>query len=676
MRYIQSLMGKLKIRSKNNIKIVDLLQDLRLSESELFRILKEINVRMEEGQKNLDQQEAASVRRFLNEQRRRAELKSLQIGLPSIIKVQALAKRLELPVGEVLSILLRNGVMATLNDDLDYDTAAIIAADLGYSTKEDVEELEKDFLTPEKLDEILKKEKTEEQVARPPVVTIMGHVDHGKTTLLDAIRSTHVAKGEAGGITQAISSYQTDYKDRTITFVDTPGHETFKFMRKRGASLADIAILVVAADDGVKPQTKEAVSHAREADVPILVAINKIDKESANLEKVKKELSDLGLQPEEWGGKTVVVPVSALKKKGIDELLEMVLLTADIDQPKAVVDRPALGTVIESRLDKNLGPLATVLIHTGTLQTGDYVVAGKTTGRVRKLMDWRNKSISSAGPSTPVTIIGLSDVPSAGDVVQVVEETSEARTKVASRRAPVKKLTSGEDDGRQVLALVIIADAHGSLEALTQTAEAMMPPDVKLSIVRADVGTVTDSDVLTAAAGDAIVYAFNTTVSGMSRKLADKEGVEIKMFDVIYHLSEDVRLEIEKRLPVDIVRNDLGKLKVLRVFFSTPKKKIVGGEVTQGKVKVGARAIIRRPSLSNKKSLVAARGKDESLIGEGEIKEMQREKTAITAAQQGDQIGLTIEGKGKIKEGDILDIYIEEKVRRQMEADKPKRQTT
>ena len=666
-------MGKLKIRSKNNIKIVDLLQDLKLSESELFRILKEINVRMEEGQKNLDQQEAASVRRFLNEQRRRAELKSVQIGLPSIIKVQALAKKLELPVGEVLSILLRNGVMATLNDDIDYDTAAIIAADLGYNTKEDVEELEKDFLTPEKLDEILKKEKPEEQTARPPVVTIMGHVDHGKTSLLDAIRSTNVAKGEAGGITQAISSYQADYKGRTITFVDTPGHETFKFMRRRGASLADIAILVVAGDDGVKPQTKEAVSHAQEAGVPIVVAINKIDKESANLEKVKTELSELGLQPEEWGGKTVVVPVSALKKTGIDELLDMVLLTTDIDPPKAVVNRQALGSVIESRLDKNLGSLATVLVHTGTLQVGDYVVAGKTTGRVRRLLDWRNKPVNSAGPSVPVTIIGLNDVPNAGDVVQAVEETSEARTKVASRRAPVKKLTSGEDDGRQVLAVVIIADSHGSLEAITQTIEAMIPSDVKLSIVRADVGTVTDSDVLTAAAGNAIVYAFNTTVSGMSRKLADKEGVEIKNFDVIYHLSEDVRLEIEKRLPVDIVKTDLGKLKVLRVFFSTPKKKIVGGEVTQGKIRAGSKVIIRRPSLATNKARTAMGAKDESLIGEGEVVEMQREKTAIKEAQQGDQIGLTIEGKGKIKEGDMLDIYIEEKIRRQMGIVKPKK---
>jgi len=666
-------MGKIKVRSKNNVKIADLLQDLKLSESELYRILKEINVRTEEGQKNLDQQEVASVRRYLNEQQRRAELRSQEINIPSIIKVQELANRLELPVGEVLSMLLKNGVTATLNDDLDYDTAAIIAQELGYQTKEDVGELEKGVLTPEKLEEILNKENPDEQEGRPPVVTIMGHIDHGKTTLLDSIREANVAKGEAGGITQAISGYQVEHKDRLITFIDTPGHETFEFMRKRGASLADIAILVVAADDGVKPQTKEAVNHAREAGVPIIVAINKVDKENANIEKVKTELSELDLQPEEWGGKTVVVPVSALKKEGIDELLEIVLLTADINPPKAIYNRPALGSVVESHLDKNLGPLATVLIHTGSLETGNDVVIGKTTGRIRKMMDWQSRTITKAGPATPVTIVGLNDVPQAGEIAQAVEETSEARSKAASRRAPVKKLISGDDDDeRQTLAIVLIADSRGSLEALQQTIEAMVPDEVRLSIIRAEVGTVTDSDVLTAAAAGALVYAFNTNVSGMSRKLAEKEKVAIKIFDVIYHLSEDVRQEITKRLPVDIVRTDVGKLKVLKVFFSTPKKKIVGGEVTEGKIQAEAKVTVRRPSLDTAGKKGEGKEKDESIVGEGEITEMQREKTAVKEAQRGDQVGLTIEGKGKIKEGDVLDVYTEEEVRKELSAPKSK----
>jgi translation initiation factor IF-2 len=662
-------MGRIRIRSKNNIKIVDLLQELNLSEGEFYRILKEINIRLVEGQKNLDQQEVASVRRYLKEKQRRAELRSQTIGIPPIIKVQELAKKLELPIGEILAMLLKNGVMATLNDDVDYDTAAIIASDLGYNTEEVVEELEKDLLTPEKLEEILKKEDPKEQEDRPPVVTIMGHVDHGKTTLLDSIRAANVAKGEAGGITQAISGYQVEHKGRTITFIDTPGHATFEFMRKRGASLADVAILVVAADDGVKPQTKEAVKHAKAAGVPIVVAINKTDKEGVNLEKVKTELSEIDLQPEEYGGKTVVVPISALKKKGIDELLEMVLLTTDITPPKAVQERAALGSVIESHLDTNLGPLATVLIHTGTLATGDNVVIGKTAGRVRRMTDFQGKQISKARPSMPVTVVGLSAVPNAGDIVQVVEETSEARSKAESRRAPVKKLSSGtdENDERKTLALVIIADSQGSLEALQQTVEAMIPKEVRLSIIRAEVGTVTDSDVLTAAAAGAIIYAFSTNVSGMSRKLAEKEGVEIKTYDVIYHLSEDVRAEIEKRLPVETVHTDIGKLKVLKVFFSTPKSKIVGGEVAQGKITKGAQVIIRRPSAVDPK-IDKNEESNKGKIGEGEIVEMQREKTAIKEAQKGDQIGITIEGKGKIKEGDVLDIFTVEEVRKPLDS--------
>ncbi|HLD25486.1 MAG TPA: translation initiation factor IF-2 N-terminal domain-containing protein, partial [Candidatus Andersenbacteria bacterium] len=343
-----------RVKAKRVMKIADVLAELKLSEGKLYHILREVNIRTAEGQKNLDQQEVARVRQYLNEQRRREELKQKSIKLPPIIKVQQLAKALEIPVGEVLSTLLGSGVLATLNDDVDYETAAIIAADLGYNTEEEVEQLEQDVLTPEKLDEILKKENPKEQTARPPVVTIMGHIDHGKTTLLDAIRSTNVAAGEAGGITQAISSYQVEKAGRTITFIDTPGHATFEFMRKRGVSLADIAVLVVAADDGVKPQTKEAIKHAQAAGVPIVVALNKMDKATANIERVKKELAELDLLAEDWGGTTVVVPVSALKKEGVDALLEMILLTADIDAPRAISGRPALGSVIESRLDKHL----------------------------------------------------------------------------------------------------------------------------------------------------------------------------------------------------------------------------------------------------------------------------------------------------------------------------------
>ncbi len=655
LSYPGSLM-KIKARTRQNIKITDLLDELKIFEGEFRDALQKGKIRLVEGQKNLDQQEAATVRRIIKEHRRREALKKEVVDIPPIIKVSELASRLSLPVGEVLGTLLKSGVVANLNDDIDYDTAAIIAADLGYSTKESVEELEKDRLTPERLEEILKKEKDSEQKERPPVVTIMGHVDHGKTTLLDHIRKSSVAKREAGGITQAVSSYQADCKGRTITFVDTPGHETFEFMRKRGVSLADIAILVVAADDGVMPQTKEAVKYAKEAGVPIIVAINKVDKPTANIDKTKAGLAEIDLNPEEWGGKTVVVPISALKGKGVDGLMEMVLLAADIDPPKAIYDRLALGSVVESRLDNNLGSLATVLIHTGTMRVGDDVVIGDVTGRVRQLLDFSNKRITKATPSMPVTIIGLNDVPETGDVLQVVENKGEAALKARDSKAPIKKLASSDpDDERKTLALVIKGDSRGSVEAIEQTIGAMVPEEVRLSMIRIEAGSVSDSDVLTAQAAGAIIYAFNVNVGGMSKKLAEKEQVQIKSFDVIYRLAEDVRSEIEKRLPVDIVRTDQGRLKVLKVFFSIKKRKIVGVEVAEGKVEKGSRVTFLR-----------GQGGQKVPVGRGVVQEIQREKQIIEAAQQGDQVGITIEGKGKIKGGDLLEVYKEEEIKKGM----------
>lgn len=647
---------KRKFRSqKNNIKIADFLQEMRMTEARLNHILREVNIRLSEGQKNLDQQEVARIRSYINEQRRREQLRSQTITIPSIVKVQELATRLELPVGQVLSTLLKNGVLANLNDDLDYETAAIIAEELGYKTEEDVSELEKDVLTPDKLDEILKKEDPVKQEVRPPVITILGHVDHGKTTLLDSIRSANVAAKEAGGITQAISSYQVEHNGRSITFIDTPGHETFDFMRQRGASLADIAVLVVAADDGVKPQTKDAAKYAKEAGIPVVVAINKIDREGANIERVKKELSDIDLVPEDWGGKTVMVEVSALKKIGIDALLEMILLTADINPPKADPNRPALGTVIESRLDKNVGTLAAVLIHTGTLKPGDDVVIGRAVGRVRRLLDFRGKDIKKAMPSMPVTIIGLKDVPRAGDIMQVAEEQTNLVTKATDRRAPLKRMSKQEEgDERKSLAIVLKADSQGSLEALEQTITAMVPPEVRLSIIRSEVGNISDSDVLTARAAGAIIYGFNTKVAGMSQKLADKEHVPIRLFDVIYHMSEDVRKEIEERLPVTIERSETGRIKVLKVFFSTQKKKIVGGEITEGTVEPASKIVIWRPAPGQQ---------EREEIGHGDIVEVQRERQVIQKAEKGDQIGFTIEGKGKIKEGDVLQVIKETTIR-------------
>lgn len=653
-------MAKRRFASKNTRKITEVLQELKLSEGRLFAILKEIGIRTVEGQKNLDQSAVARVRGHLNEQERRASLKAKTIELPSIIRVQDLSVKLELPIGNILATLLKNGVLANLNDDLDYETAAIIAQELGYKTQESTKELEKDVLTAEKLHEILTKEDPATQSLRPPVVTIMGHVDHGKTTLLDTIRSTSVAAGEAGGITQAISSYQVEHNDRMITFIDTPGHETFDFMRQRGASLADIVVLVVAADDGVKPQTKDAASYAKKEGLPIVVAINKVDKTEANVERVKKELSEIGLQPEEWGGKTVMVEVSALKKQGIDNLLEMILLTADLSPLKANPDRIALGTVVESRLDKSTGPIASIIIHTGTLHVGDDVVVGKATGRVRIMKDFRGKVVKKATPSMPVSIVGLKEVPQAGDILQVVEAREEAISKAAQRRAPLKRMSRTEDgDVRKTLAIVLKADSRGSLEALEQTIVAMVPPEVRLSLLRSDVGTISDSDVLTAKAGGAIIYGFSVNIAGMSQKLADKEKVPVRKFAIIYQLSEDVRKEIDDRMPIEIVTEDIGRIKVLKVFFATPKKKIVGGEVAEGIVEKNAKIIIKRKD--KKKPDTPA-----EIIGSGVIVELQKEKRPLQKAELGDQVGMTIEGKGKIKEGDVLEVIRETKVKKGM----------
>jgi translation initiation factor IF-2 len=639
-------------RTKNTIKIADLKQELKLTDDRFRHLLREVRINVDEGQKNLDQNEAGRLRQYLNEQRRREELRRQTISLPPIISVQDLATKLELPVGDILSTLLKNGVLATINHDVDYETAAIIATDLGYNTEESVAELEADILTPEKLEEILKKESPAEQVPRPAVVTIMGHVDHGKTTLLDALRQSNVAASEAGGITQAISSYQVKHGDRLITFIDTPGHATFEFMRQRGASLADIAILVVAADDGVKPQTKEAIAHARAANLPIIVAITKVDKPTANLEKTKTELSKHDLIPEEWGGKTVMVPVSSVQKTGLSDLLEMINLTTDLDPPRANPHRPALGSVIESRLNRSLGPLAALLIHTGTLKLGDHVTIGRTVGRIRRLLDFNGRSVSSAGPSMPVTIVGLSDVPQAGDIMQVVEAQEEARSKAGQGRSTVKTLNKAHEGNEQpTFPLVLKADSQGSLEAIKQTITSMIPPELRLSLVRAEVGYVSDSDVLTAEAAGAIIYAFNTKPAGMAGKLAEKEHVSLRLFNIIYQLAEDVREEIEKRLPVDIVQHERGRLKVLKVFFSAPSHKIIGGEIAAGWLGTGHTVEIYR---------------QKEIIGRGQIKEMQREKKVLERAQVGDQVGLTIEGKGKIKDGDVVVAYEEERVKKRL----------
>jgi translation initiation factor IF-2 len=646
-----------------SVKLQDLTTELSLDERELGRFLQIAGVAVPEGVKRIPDKDAARLRGIVRDARRREAKKKETIRLPSIVAVRALADKLELPAGEVIKHLLKNGVVATLNEDLDYETAAIVASDLGYTTEEHVTELEKDILTPEKLEELLTKEDPERQEPRPPVVTVMGHVNHGKTTLLDTIRQTTVAATEAGGITQSISSYQVRKKGNVITFIDTPGHEAFEFMRKRGVSLADIGILVVAADEGVQEQTKEAVRHAKEADIPIIVVITKMDTPDAQPDKVKRQVAEINLVPEDYGGDTPTVPVSATRGEGIDDLLDTILLVADVHQPKAVVDRPALATVIESRRDPGMGTLASVLIHAGTLRIGNSVVVGKTAGTIRQLLDFNGRPIREAKPSMPVTIVGLEGVPNAGDILQVVEERTAARKKAARVRtaaagreervppAPsvaTKEQTSGTE---RVLPLVLKADALGSLEAVRQTIEAMGTPEVSVRVLRADIGNITETDVMTASAAHGVILGFNVTVAPAASRIAEKDNVPIATHAVIYDLTEDVRNRLEALLPPEIIREDLGKMTVVKIFFSIRGRQIVGGRVTSGVVKPRERLEVVRGG---------------NVVAKGVITQLQQNRADVESVKAGQECGITVEGNGKTKEGDTLVIYHEETRRRRL----------
>jgi translation initiation factor IF-2 len=664
------------------IKIQDLQQELKLSDSELSRYMGLAGVRIDEGVKRLQDKDAYRIKGLVRDSRRREAKKKELVRLPSIVSVRDFALKIELPVTEIIKQLLKNGVAATVNEDLDYETAAIIAQDLGYQTEENVTELEQDVLTPEKLAEILTKEDVEHQVSRPPVVTIMGHVDHGKTTLLDTIREANVAAGEAGGITQKITSYQAKKKGKLITFIDTPGHEAFEFMRKRGASLADVAILVVAADDGIKEQTKEAIRHAKAVDVPIIVAITKMDKPGADAEKVKRQLSELELVPEEYGGKTPVVPVSAVKGTGLDDLLDTILLVAEINEPKAITNRAALATVIESRRDSSVGVLAVVLIHAGTLHLGDNLVVGKTAGKVRRIISYDGRSLKEALPSMPVTIVGIQDLPDAGDILQAVEEQTEAREKAARVRTikqitrhpvsapvvkkPVELRSPGNrneqpkeepKDKIKKLNIVLKADTQGSLEAIRQTVMAMGDVEVVPQILSAGVGNITENDIMTAEPSKAIILGFNVNTASAAVRMADNGGVTIKSFKIIYELAEEVRQRLEDLLPPVIVREDLGKVAVLKVFFSIRGRQIVGGRVVNG--------------IAKKKELVQIMRGDQ-LIATGKITELQQNKNEAETVKAGSECGITFEGNGKAKEGDSLMVYHEEVQKRKLGSNRVK----
>jgi translation initiation factor IF-2 len=583
--------------------------------------------------------------------------------IPDSLTVKELADLMEITPVEVIKELIKNGVMATINQVIDYDTAAIVAGDLGYEVAEAGPSRDGEG-QPALRDDVrsyLKEADDAHLVSRPPVVTVMGHVDHGKTSILDAIRQSNVTEGEAGGITQHIGAYQAELDGRPITFIDTPGHEAFTTMRARGARVTDVAVLVVAADDGVMPQTREALSHAQAAEVPIVVAINKMDLEDANPEQVKTQLSTLGLQPEDWGGDTPFVPVSAKTGDGLDLLLENILLQADVLELKADPARLAVGVVLEAELDTTRGPLATILVQTGTLRSGDVVIAGDTWGRIKAMFDQSGKRASEAGPSTAVSVLGLNAVPEAGDVVRAVADDREARAFAEERersreleadraQRPVSLDTLfGELSAGKVkeLNIIVKTDVQGTMEAVRNALEQLSNDEVKVKIIHAATGNISESDVMLATASNGIVVGFNTKLEEGARRQAEVSGVEVRNYNIIYNLIEDIEKAITGMLePVyaDVVQ---GQAEV-RQIFKARRGAIAGCLVTEGTVSRNDLARVLRGA---------------EAIHTSKIESLRRFKDDVREVAAGLECGITIEGFSDFAEGDVIEAHRSERQR-------------
>ena len=592
-----------------------------------------------------------------NEKRNKQKIfKLTEITIPETITVKDLAAEMKVTSSDVIKKLLNLGIMATINNDLDFDTAFLIAQEYGITATKKNIITDEDILIDETED------REEDLKPRPPVIVVMGHVDHGKTSLLDAIRSTNVIEGESGGITQHIGAYQVKINDRDITFLDTPGHEAFTSMRARGAMITDIAILVVAANDGVMPQTVEAINHAKAANIPIIVAVNKMDLPDANFEKVEQELMKYDLVPEAWGGSTIYVPISAKKHEGIDNLLEMVLLEADILELKANPNKQAKGTVIEAKLDKNRGPVATMLVQRGKLDVGDTIIVGTTIGRIRTMQDYKGKKVKTAGPSTPVEITGLTSVPQSGDIFYEVKDEKTAKHLIEKRKneererelAKTSAVTLDdlfnkiESENLKQLNLIVKADVQGSVEALKQSLEKLSNSEVKVSVIHANVGGVTESDVTLAKVSNAIIIAFNVRPGLMAKSVADKEQVEIKTYSVIYDAINDVEAAMKGMLDPVYKEVVIGTAQVRQVFKVSNVGTIAGAVVTSGKVarNAGIRVI-----------------RDDIVIHDGKLVSLKRFKDDVKEVANGYECGLQIDKFNDIKVDDTLEVYIMEEVK-------------
>ncbi len=580
-----------------------------------------------------------------------------EITIPEMITVKDLAAEMKKTSGEVIKKLFNYGIMATINNTIDFDTAFLVAEEFGITAIKKAEVKEEDILFDETEDS------ADELEPRPPVVVVMGHVDHGKTSLLDAIRSTNVIEGEAGGITQHIGAYKVNVSGREITFLDTPGHEAFTAMRARGAQITDIAILIVAADDGVMPQTVEAINHAKAAEIPIIVAVNKIDLPGANIEKIKQELMEYELVPEEWGGDTIFVPISAKKKINIDNLLEMVLLVADMKELKANPNKQAKGTVIEARLDKAKGPIASMLVQRGTLDEGDTIVVGKSIGRIRAMRNDKGQTVKKAGPSTPVEIMGLTEVPEAGDTFYEVKNEKMAKHLIERRKRQEREQAIGENnkvtlsnlfekmesENLKQLNIIVKADVQGTAQALKQSLEKLSNEEVKVRVIHAVAGAVTESDVQLAKAGKCIIIAFNVRPVNTAKDMAEKEAVEIKQYSVIYQAIEDIEAAMKGMLDPIYQEKVIGNAVVRQTFKVSNVGTIAGAYVLDGKIERNAGVRVIRENV---------------VIHDGKLISLKRFKDDAKEVSKGFECGLQIEGYNDVKEDDTLEFYIMEEVKR------------
>ena len=641
-------------------RVYQIAEEVGMSNKDILAKIKELGIEVENEKSELEEDDVELILDLIKEEN---SGDSNTITVEGALTVQQLAESLGKPATEVIMKLMKMGTMASLNQEVSFEVASQVASEYGFTLEVGGQE-ENSEEEIEALMEI-EEDREEDLKPRPPVVTVMGHVDHGKTSLLDAIRSTHVTNSEAGGITQHIGASEVSINGQKIVFLDTPGHEAFTAMRARGAQVTDIAILVVAADDGIMPQTIEAINHAKAAGVPLIVAINKIDKPSANPDKVKQELSEQGLLVEDWGGDVIAVPVSARQKTGIDTLLEMILLVAEMEELKANPDKRAVGTVVEAELDKGRGPVATVLVQGGTLKVGDPIVCGLASGKVRAMINSKGKRVKTAGPSTAVEILGLSEVPQGGDQFvavpsdKVARNIAEKRQQIAreemlkaNQRMSLDQFFDQMNEGQvKDLNVIIKADVQGSVQAVKQSFEKLSNDEVGVRVIHGGVGAINESDVTLAAASNAIIIGFNVRPVPSAESLAEKESVDVRSYTIIYKAIEDIQAAMSGMLDPEYRDEDTGKAEIREVYKISGVGTVSGCYVTSGKIYRNGKVRIGRDGIS---------------IHEGEIQALKRFKDDVKEVNNGYECGMSFVNYNDIKVGDIVEAYITKEIERKL----------